>query len=268
MLMNVHSCICKGCRMEPDEPKVKSLYKAMRLLDFFTPDTPERSLKELADLSGMLKSSVYNIMQTLVLCGIIERGAAPGLYRLGIKLLEFTNVLMSNNETRKILRPFIEALAEECNETVYYGILSGTEVVYIDSANPPKGMQFARSVVGIKAELYCTGLGKAMLAFLEPELTQTVIASGLKSCTPYTVTNANALLHDLEETRKRGYSIDNMEHEYGIRCVGVPLRNRFDRIVGAISISGPSLRIMDDKLTTFAASLMRTASEVQPLLVQ
>ena len=254
--------------MDANEPKVKSLYKAVKLLDFFTPETPERSLKELADLSGMLKSSVYNIMQTLTLCGVIEKGESAGRYRLGIKLLEFTNVLMTNNEARKIVRPFIEALAEECNETVYYGILSGTEVVYIDSANPPKGMQFARSIVGIKADLYCTGIGKAMLAFLGDDIVQTVIRQGLKAFTPYTITNPNALLHDLEETRRRGYSIDNMEHEYGIRCVGVPLRNRFDRIVGAISISGPSLRVMDDKLTAFAASLLRTAREVQPLLVQ
>ncbi len=254
--------------MSTDEPKVKSLFKAVKLLDHFTPDTPERSLKELAELSGMLKSSVYNIMQTLSLCGVIEKGSSAGRYRLGIKLLEFTNVLMSNNEARKIVRPFIEALAEECNETVYYGILAGTEVVYIDSANPPKGMQFARSVVGIKAELYCTGIGKAMLAFLGDELAQTVITNGLKSYTPYTITNPPALLRDLEETRVRGYAIDNMEHEYGIRCVGVPLRNRFGRIVGAISLSGPSLRIMDDKLTAFAASLLRTAGEVQPLLVQ
>ena len=254
--------------MEADEPKVKSLYKAVKLLDFFTPDTPERSLKELADLSGMLKSSVYNVMQTLMLCGVIEKGGGAGRYRLGIKLLEFTNVLMSNNEARKIIRPFIEALAEECNETVYYGIPAGSEVVYIDSANPPKGMPFARTVVGIKAELYCTGIGKAMLAFLGDDFVQTVIDNGLKAYTPYTITNPNALLHDLEETRKRGYSIDNMEHEYGIRCVGVPLRNRFNRIVGALSISGPSLRIMDDKLTAFAASLLRMANEIQPLLVQ
>ena len=252
--------------MEAEEPKVKSLYKAVKLLDFFTPENPERGIKELADLSGMLKSSVYNIMQTLCLCGVIEKAATAGRYRLGNKLLEFTNVLMSNNETRKIIKPFIETLAEDCHETIYYGIPSDMEVIYIDSAHP-KGMQLARTVVGIKAEMYCTGIGKAMLAFLGDELLEKVIANGLKAFTPYTITNPNVLRHEMEEIRKRGYSIDNMEHEYGIRCIGAPLRNRVGRIIGAVSLSGPSLRIMDDKLTQFAQKLLAMAVEVQPLLV-
>lgn len=248
-----------------EEPKVKSLFKALTLLDCFTPEHPERGIKELAEAAGMLKSSVCNVMQTFVLCGVAEK-VGNGRYRLGNKILALANVLMANNEAHKRIKPFMDALAEKCNETVYYAIPSGIEVIYIESANP-KSMPFVRNVVGIKAEMYCTGIGKAMLAYMGEELLERVGAAGLKAYTPYTITNAVALRSDMEETRRRGYAVDNMEHEYGIRCVGVPLRNRGGEVVGGMSISGPSLRIMDDKLLHFAERLQKAAAEIRELLV-
>lgn len=250
--------------MEPDDAKVKSLYKALKLLELFDRENPERGVMELAKLSGMLKSSVYNIISTFSMCGYIEKNPRTGKYRLGLKILELSNVLQNNDETSKVLKPFMDSIAEECNETVYFAIPSGPEAIYIDASHP-KGMTFTRSVVGVKVKLYCTAVGKAMLAFLGDELLAEV-ATSLKPYTPYTLTNEEALRVELEETRKRGYSIDNMEHEYGIRCVGAPVRNQRGDVIGAISISGPSLRVMDEKVTLFSQKLLNAAQEVQMLL--
>ncbi len=251
--------------MENGSPKVKSLYKAIKLLDFFNAQHPERGVKELADLTGMLKSSVYNVMSTFQLCGIIEKSGASGKYRLGKKILELSNVLMNNDEDKQIIKPFMDELAEECGETIYLARPSGIEIIYIDSSTP-KGRIFARLIVGVKAEMYCTGLGKAMLAFLGEDTFDRAVAAGLKPYTPNTITDEAALRRDMEETRRRGYAIDNMEHEYGIRCVAVPIRNSEGDVVAALSLSGPSLRVMDDKIPYFAERLLAASSQLQTLL--
>lgn len=251
--------------MGSDDPKVKSLYKALKLLELFDREHPERGVMELAKQSGMLKSSVYNIVSTFSQCGYIEKNPRTGKYKLGLKLLELGNVLQANDESSKIIKPFMDSVAEASNETVYYAIPSGSEVIYMDASHP-KGMTFARSVVGVRVKMYCTAVGKAMLAFLGDEAVKDVVAAGMKPFTPYTFTNEEALRAELEETRRRGYAIDNMEHEYGIRCVGAPVRNQSGDIVGALSISGPSLRVMDEKVRTFSDLLLGAAKELQTIL--
>ncbi len=241
--------------------KVKSLYKAITLLDHFDLENPERGIKELAQLTGMLNSSVYNILSTFQVCGIIEKSTTTGKYRLGKKILELSSVMSATDDIKQVVKPLLDALAEETRETVFFGYPAGTDVMYVD-ASFPRDAHFARSVAGVKAEMYCTSIGKAMLAFMGEELFQQVVDKGFTAYTPYTLTNADALRKDLEETRARGYAIDNMEHEYGIRCVGVPLCNKKGTIFGAISISGPSLRVMDDKLHFFAERLMATAAQI------
>ena len=251
--------------METDDAKVKSLYKALKMLELFDRENPERGVMELARLSGMLKSSVYNIISTFAKCGYVEKNQRTGKYRLGLKILELSNVLQNNDETSRVIKPFMDNIAESCNETVYFAIPSGPEVIYIDASHP-KGMTFTRSVVGVKVKMYCTSVGKAMLAFLGEDLVMEVVALGMKPYTPYTLTNEEALRRDLEETRRRGYSIDNMEHEYGIRCVGAPVRNQRGDVIGALSVSGPSLRVMDEKVQLFSQRLVGAAREMEAIL--
>lgn len=251
--------------MEGCNPKVKSLYKALCLLDYFDAKNPERSIKELSELSGMLKSSVYNMMDTFQMCGLVEKNSASGKYRLGKKVLTLSNVLYSTDPAKAIIKPFMDRISEECYETVYLAFPSGYDIIYVEGSYPP-GILYAKSIVGVKASMYCTGVGKAMLAFSGEDLFQKVIERGLTRHTSLTLTNEIDLRSDLEATRKRGYAIDNMEHEYGIRCVGVPVHNSSNQLVGALSISGPSLRIMDEKLLFFAQKLQEAAKEIRSLL--
>lgn len=105
-----------------------------------------------------------------------------------------------------------------------------------------------KSVMGIKAPLYCTGIGKAMLAYLPREVVDAVIGRGLASITDNTITDTGKLLQELETIRLRGYAIDNMEHQFGIKCVGMPIRNRKGDIVAGLSISGLSLRFDEQRI--------------------
>lgn len=251
--------------MEENTAKVKSLYKALCLLDYFDASNPERSITELAEITGMLKSSVYNMLDTFQMCGFVEKNKDSGKYKLGKKILTLSNVLYSTDQTKAIIKPYMDKVSQECQETVFLALPSGTEIIYVEGSYPP-GILYARSIVGVKAEMYCTGVGKAILAYSDEDLFQRVIAKGLTPFTSFTLIDENELKKDIETTKSRGYAIDNMEHEYGIRCIGVPVYNNSGDLVGALSISGPSLRIMDDKLILFAEKLQGVANEVRGLL--
>lgn len=245
--------------------KVKSLAKALGLFDYFTQSHPERGITELAEMSGLLKSSTSNMVATLEACGFIERNPVSGKYRLGLKLLRLSNQLYVSHDLRNLLRPHMERLSSSTGENVYLATLNEGEVVYIDAVFPV-GSYFARSIIGVSAPLYCTGVGKAIMAYLDDELINSVTARGFESFTPNTIRDAAVLKQELLATRERGYSIDNMEHEYGIKCVAVPLRDIRGVLVASMSISGPSPRFTDERMAQYVQMLFETQKMVKELM--
>lgn len=244
------------------EIKVKSLYKALQILDCFTTDKPELGITEISTQLGLYKSNVFNIVDTFVKAGYLEKNPENDKYRLGIKFLEKANVISSNISFRKMILPYMQELADETSETVYLGIPSEGEVVYLDSSNP-KNQLSTRSMLGVKAPLYCTGIGKAMLAYLPREVVEAVIAQGLKKYTENTIADPKELYSELAAIQARGYSIDNMEHEFGIKCIGMPIRNHKREVVAGISISGPSLRFDEEKIKNYAERLSFAIAKIE-----
>lgn len=245
--------------------KVKSLAKALGLFNYFTLETPERGITELAELSGLLKSSVYNMVSTLCACGFLEKNEVSGKYRLGIKILQLSNQLYQSHDLRNLLRPYMERISAVTGESVYLATLNEDEVLYIDGVFPP-GNYSARSIIGVKAPLYCTGVGKALMAYLPPSTIHRITDAGLKRFTPHTICDPSRLEIDLAATRSRGYSVDDMEHEYGIKCVAVPIKGIRDNIVASLSVSGPSLRFTESQISEHASLLLSIQKELKPLI--
>lgn len=249
----------------PASVKVKSLYKAVKLLDYFLGDATELGVTELAERSGMLKSTVYNILATYEVCGIVERDSRTNKYRLGVKILELSNHLYRSSDIRQLLHPHMERVVELVGENMYLAKLYENEVIYMDAVFP-KGVVSGRNMIGIRAKAYCTGIGKAMLAYEPDEVVDAVIASGLEAFTNETITDGNQLKENLAWIRSKGYAIDNMEHEYGIRCVAVPIRNYEGKVVAAWSLSGPSLRFTDDKIEEYVKILFDTVDKLKTII--
>lgn len=245
----------------PDGVKVKSLYKAIKLLDYFDAAHPERGISELSELSGMLKSSVYNIMSTFETCGIVTQNPQTSRYGLGLKILALSNVLSQDDVFTAIIRPYMEELSEQTGETVFFATPYGTDIIYREAAFPRESIT-NRAIRGVVAPMYCTSLGKAILSCLKPEATERVVEAGLESFTPNTITDPDAFRAEIETIRKQGYSIDNMEHEYGIKCVGVPIWGSMGQLMGGISLSGPSLRFGDEKIAEYVALLKDRARKI------
>lgn len=249
----------------PEGVKVKSLYKAVKLLDYFDSVHPERGISELAELSGLLKSSVYNIMSTYEACGVVEQNPKTSQYRLGLKILEMSNVLSQDDVFWQIIRPYMEEISDQTGETVYLATPYGDQIIYREAAFPNRSIS-VRVIKGVVAPMYCTSLGKAILAYMDQGHIEKIIEEGLKPFTPYTITDPEEFRKELKKIREQGYSLDNMEHEYGIKCVGVPLKNSNNEIIGAYSLSGPSLRFNDDKILEYAALLQSKARMIKDRL--
>ena len=248
--------------MADGEVKIKSLGKALRVLDCLV-GQDEMGVTEIGEALGLGKSNVCDILSTFEAFGYVHQSQRSGKYRLGYRVLELSHALSSSLGFRRTVYPHIKRLADSINETVYLGVPDDFDVIYLDAAYPGHE-SMTRSMLGDRAPMYCTGIGKAILSRLPEEKWQLLAGQPLKSYTASTITSGEKLIGELKETRERGYSIDNMEHEYGIRCVGVPLLNSQGAVVAGLSISGPSLRMDDARIEEYAGMLRAVAGELQP----
>lgn len=200
------------------------------------------NLKTLANESGLHVSTVHRILGALAAIGLVEHQPG-GLYRLGLRWLEYGNLVRERLEIRDVARPFIEALHNAIGEPVNLAIRDGDEIIYLDraSANASRIRVFYR--VGSRAPLHLTSLGKLFLASDSPEaVADYARRSGLPGNTEYSLTRLNVLSNALKDVQQHGIAFDNEEAELGLRCVAAPVRDDQGKLVAAISVSSPAER--------------------------
>lgn len=250
-----------------DGIKVKSLYKALLILEEFMKTDTYLGVNQIAESLSIPKSTVSNVLSVYESRGFVERNKHSGKFKLGIKALELSNHTYLANDIRRVLQPFMQELACYSMENVLLATYNDGEVVYIGAVHAERSVFGGQYVIGVRAPAYCTGIGKAMLAFLGPEEEQRVVEKGFQSFSENTIVDAEHLAKELEKIRHQGYAIDNMEHEFGVKCVGVPVRNAEGEVVAGLSISGPSLRMGDDKIKEYSVRLLDATRRVSAILI-
>lgn len=240
---------------------IKSVAKALDILSTFTSSEPRLTLSEIARRREMPKSTVHNLLSTLLAYGFVEK-LDGDYYALGTEVIALTQSVRVNVELRDRAAPLLRELADASRESVYLTVLDGDHCLYIYAVESPKRL-LARTAVGDRVPLHCTSVGKAILATMPDQEIENVVARvGLPDFTPATITDLDALHAELEETRKRGYSIDRGEHETGVYCVGAPIFDERGRGVGACSISGTDPEIPRERLKEFSALVVSTAHDI------
>jgi IclR family KDG regulon transcriptional repressor len=234
-----------------DRIKVKSLYKALKILECFTEKTPELGITEISEMLGLYKSNVFNILSTFEEAGYIIKNNENNKYRPGNKILELAYVITSGMDFRKVAMPYLQEISKAANEIVYLGIPDKNEVLYLDMVYP-KNTVPTKTILGEKAPLYSTAIGKAIMAHLPEDRITEIVSEGLRKITSNTITDKDKLMEELKITASRGYAVDNMESEYGIKCVGKAIFDRKGQVIAGVSISGPSLRFNDENIKYFA----------------
>jgi DNA-binding IclR family transcriptional regulator len=237
----------------------------MQILDTLSAED-SLSVTEISTKLRSPKSSIHDIVSTLLATGILEKDLDRNRYRLGLKLFELGNQAKENLEIRQVAVPVMKALHERVDETIYLTVLDGREILYVECFESTKRLR-TYSVIGVRAPLHCTSVGKVILAFMDEDAVEEVVQSmGLPRFTESTITDREKLDTELAKIRRRGYAIDNMEHEEGVRCVGAPVRNHTGKVLASISVSGPSQRLTVDRIEEIAPLVINTAEEISKRL--
>lgn len=249
-------------------PKVnKSLHKALRLLDCFSEAKPEWSVSELSRTTRLAKSSVSTMLATLAGTGIVQQSPTTRRYRLGLRCLELGYLASSRLIIRDYALPHLEALLGNNNCIVYLAIPYQHEVLYLDALYPPH-RKINYSSQGRLAPMYCTGIGKAALAFMpESYLAEFLQHVLLNQHTPNTITDPATLREELANIRARGYATDLQERELGIQCVAAPVRLRNGTVAASISLSGSADEVSSDRFPELGQVVMETARDISSKLI-
>jgi DNA-binding IclR family transcriptional regulator len=249
------------CERERIVVVVNTVLKSVALLDALA-QRGDRGLSELARDLAMAKSTVHGILETMEAEGLVERSPEGGRYHLGVRLIELGNRAQLGLDICRIAAPFLNGLNVEFDETVHLTVLDRDEVLYVDCLESKKRLR-TYSVVGVRAPLYCTSVGKAIMAWLpEAEVRRIAAEKGLAKITGTTITTIETLLADLARVRVRGWAIDDREHEEHLRCVGAPVRNSRGEVFASLSLSGPAERNTLGRLEEIAPRLVRATNEI------
>jgi DNA-binding IclR family transcriptional regulator len=240
---------------------VNTVQKAIRILGTLA-ESPDLTLSELARTLDIPKSSVHGILKTLCEGTLVERDEASGKYHLGVRMVEWGNRAQLELDICRIAAPFLKGLNQEFDETVHLTVLDRDEVLYVDCIESQRRLR-TYSVIGIRAPLYCTSVGKAILAFRkDEEIRRIAREKGLKKITATTIDSEEKLFAELARIRDAGYAVDDMEHEDHLRCVGAPIRNAKGDVFASMSVSGPAERNTHERIKAMAPAVMQAAAEI------
>lgn len=231
---------------------IQSIDRALQVLELFSLEKPEWGVTEISKALNIYKSNVHNVLTTLAERGFVIKDSKTDKYKLGIKFFELGSVVIKNMDLRKIAHPYMEKLLKEFNETVHLGILVEGEIISIEQEESDQSLS-PRIFIGKRTPLHCTGVGKAIMAYLPKDKFAFIIKEmGIPRYTENTISNEEELEKELEKIRKQGYAVDNMEHEEGVRCVAGPIRDYTGKVSASLSVSGPAFRINENDIPNIA----------------
>ena len=236
--------------------------KALAVLDRIASYGRPVRFGELLAESDMPKATLYRFVQTLTNQGMLQYDADRQTYAPGLRLVRLAHAAWAQSSLAPVARPHLDALSHETGETVHLAQLDHAQVLYVDKRNARDPVDMF-SQAGKVGPAYCTGVGKAMLAFLPDAELQTALAQqSWHRFTPATHVSPGSLRAELAEIRAEGLSFDREEHEPGIVCVATPILNAQSRPIGAMSVTGTTRRTDLDTLRKLGPRLKQAAAAI------
>lgn len=224
--------------------------KALGVLELVAAQEAPVRFAELQRLSSLPKATLYRLIQTLVIEGMLAQDPETGAYSLGVRLVRLAHAAWRQSSLAPIARPHLEALAAASGRTVHLAQLDYGHVLYVDrrDAREPDAIF---TDAGKIAPAYSTAVGKAMLAYLDAQqLDQVLAMQSFQRFTSTTLSSEAVLRQSLDRVRERGFAVDLEEYQSGVICVAVPILSAEDRMLGAVSVSASTTH---DSLETLEA---------------
>ena len=224
---------------------IKVLDKSLSVLEILLKKGSAMNMTEISEKLGFYPSTIHRILDTLKHWGYVEQDSHTQKYQLGLKALELGMAKLHQMDLVREATPYLKELVNQCNETVHLGVLEDEdgEVLYLAKEESSQTIRMI-SYVGKRASLYCTALGKILLAYMSKEERKKILGEKeLPRLTENTITDKRELEKELDKVRKQEFALDREENEKGVCCVAAPIRNYQGEVIAAISISFPIFRI-------------------------
>lgn len=240
---------------------VRAVERALRLIEILARSRGPFSITDLATEARLPASTVHRLVQSLMTLGYVTQHQASKRYGVGRGIADLNRAMLLKYEFSHYAQPYLERLVDETKESASLAALYGTTIIYLNHVESPLMMRVS-TPVGTLAPLHCTASGKVFLADFGPELLEEVVRfSGLQRFTASTIGDPTELAEHLREVDRRGYALDDEEYEQGARCIAVGLRGSSGAVSSAISISGPSVRLTDERIPELAMLVRSVAEE-------
>lgn len=240
----------------------QSVLKALDILECLASASRPLSAQDIARQCAQSRPTTHRLLVTLLARGYVKTTQDSAQYQLGSKILSLSKNFLEHLNLPELARPGMRELSRITNETVHLAVLEGAETLYVAKVNSPQSVRMG-CTVGTRNALYCTAMGKVLLAFLPSEERDTLLEQiTLVPRTPNTITDRAALDQHLEMVRAQGFAIDDIENEEGIRCVGAPIFDHTGRAAAAISVSGPAYRLSNAQLQELAETVIETCGAI------
>jgi len=239
---------------QPSTRRIGAAQRAISVLDTLA-DAGELGTNEIARRTGMTPSTVSRQVGTLAASGLVERVAATGRYRLGLRIVHLANALLARLDVREVARPHLQALVEATGETATLSVPGDDDAITVDFV-PGRHQVQPVSRLGRPSIAHATSAGKVMLAFSGRELP----SSTLRAYTPRTITDPRVLAEEIARVRERGYAVAVGEREPDLTAVAAPIRGSRGELEAIVALQGPSSRF-DDAEIEHALPLLRERAE-------
>lgn len=244
---------------------VQSLDRALRILAIVA-DGVGLSLSEIANASGVPAPTAYRMLTTLESHGMVEFDRTNQLWSVGVETYRMGSAFLRSRKLVDRARIVMQDLMEKTGETANLGLAEDDCVVFVSQVETHQAIRaFFRP--GTRSPFHASGIGKAVLAHLEPERVAAIARkAGLEAFTAKTLSSLPALTGDLDEILRRGWSVDDEERNEGMRCVAAAIFNEFGEPVGGVSVSGPTVRVTHERLGQIGPWVAEAAAEVTKMI--
>jgi DNA-binding IclR family transcriptional regulator len=258
----------KPAIQESRQPRIQSLGRADAILSAVMRHEGAITLATLSEALALNKTTVFNLAESLVVLGFLDRATQPKGYRLGLRCLELGRHVTKTLPILEISQPFLRELCRATRETVNLAVPYLHEGIIVEALQSQQAVR-ATAYAGARTHYHSSACGKAMLAHFPDEHRHWIYRSvGLPRMTEHTICDAKALEKELAGVRKKGFATDRQENEIGAYCVGMPIFGPFDQIVGAISISGVIHRMTPEFVTEIVGLLGQSTGRISESLGQ
>ncbi len=252
---------------DPPVSQVQSLTRGLKLLEKISENKFGVALTDLALQVGLPNSTTHRLLMTMQQQGFVMQKGDLGLWCIGVRAFTVGSAFFRSRDLMTLTHPIMHKLMEKVGETINLSVFDHTNLhaVLIGQVECAELMRMVAPIGG-HLPLHASGGGKVFLAAMDDIEVATIIQkTGLVRFTEYTIDTQADLTNELNIIRQQGYAFDNQEHALGLHCIAAPIFDENKQVIAAISISGPTMRITNEKVIHFGSLVIQAAEQINKM---